>query len=103
MSNFLIIKGGSAFRNGAGIEIDKEAAIFTALCGFLNAHGLAVAPLPVHGPGQWDDFALRVNDVNETGLALIRAGLDKWLRGIDRGKAPEDVSLLQKALEKLQN
>jgi hypothetical protein len=41
------------------------------------------------------------SDLTDEGYALMAAAYDKWLRGIDRGKAISDVSLLEKTLKKI--
>lgn len=72
----------------------------SALCDFLNANGLVHRPLALHEPGQWEDFELRMNDLTDVGFEVMRCGLDKWMRGLDRGKPASDTSVLEKCLKK---
>jgi hypothetical protein len=48
-----------------------------------------------------DDFSLSSSDLTDEGLALMRAGYDKWLGKVDNGMDPSDVSLLEKALNRI--
>jgi hypothetical protein len=48
-----------------------------------------------------DTFAISSSDVTEEGLAFIRAAYDRWLRKVDNGMDPRDVSVLDRALKRL--
>ena len=71
---------------------------FTALAKFLDANGLSKRPLAEKID---DSFAIRSSDLTGEGLQLMRKSYDAWLGAIDRGKQPDDVRLLEKALSKL--
>lgn len=101
MENPLIFRTGAAFRKGSGLTLEQENAMALALCRFLNANRLVRQPLLEHEPGQWDQFELRLHAFTDTGFAVMRCGLDKWMRGIDRGKQPEDMKPLEDCLKKL--
>ena len=72
---------------------------FAILARFLDDHGLTRSPVATRAID--DAFAIRSTDLTEDGLQLMRAAYDAWLRGIDRGRSPEDVRSLEKALRKL--
>jgi hypothetical protein len=48
-----------------------------------------------------DDFALESDDLTELGLEFMKKAYDKWLTKVDNGMPPTDITILQKALEKL--
>ncbi|RHW16242.1 hypothetical protein D1610_16775 [Sphingomonas gilva] len=48
-----------------------------------------------------DDFEVSSDDLTEDGLAMMKAGYEKWLGKVDNGMSPEDVTLLEKALKKV--
>ena len=100
MDNFLILRAGPHFRLGAGIGMKQEADMFSSLCGFLQAHDLLATSieLPLGG---WDGFELRAFDVSSNGLAVMKCGLDRWMRALDKGKPVGDVAILEKCLDKV--
>jgi hypothetical protein len=101
MQNYLIIRAGQNFRLGSGVSVEDEAAMFSALCDLLTRNGLTRTPLsPPHG-GDWEGFELREMDLTEDGLAVIDCGLDRWLKALDRGKLPSDISIFDKCFAKL--
>ena len=101
MENPLIFRTGAAFRKGSGLSLEHENSMALALCRFLNANQLVREPLREREPGQWDQFELRMHDLTDTGFAVMQCGLPKWMRGIDRGKKPEDIKALEDCLIKL--
>ena len=72
-----------------------------AVASFLQSHGLTNRTLVGRLEDVTDDFAIESRDLTERGMALLRQAYDKWLRKVDRGMAPEDLSLLEKALRAL--
>ena len=48
-----------------------------------------------------DEFAIRSDDLTDEGLALMREAYDKWLRKVDQGMTPTDLSLMERALERV--
>ena len=100
MENYLILRAGPNFRLGSGTSVEDEMAMFSALCGFFKKNELCayVLDLPT---GSWDGFELRANDFTEKGLAVVKCGLHKWITALDKGKSPNDVSILEKCLAKI--
>ena len=74
---------------------------FIALHRFLVGHNLLHEPLLSENETITDSFELWKSDLTDEGYALISAGYMKWLRGIDRGKNVEDVTILQKTLDNI--
>lgn len=103
MQNALIFRTGKVFREGSGASLEVEAALGCALCRFLNTHHLVHQPLTIREPGQWDGFELRLLDLTDRGLAVMRCGLDKWMKGLDRGKDPADTRVLENCLAKIKS
>lgn len=97
----LIFRTGPVFRSGSGYTLEQEAALGTSLCRFLNESGLVHIPLSLRDVGQWDDFELRLSHLTEQGFLVMRCGLDKWLKGLDRGKDVSDTSVMKKCLAKV--
>jgi len=52
-----------------------------------------------------DDMTVRImrSDLTDEGFEVVRLAMNKWLRGHDRGKPIEDVSVLEKELKKLRS
>lgn len=48
-----------------------------------------------------DEFSLESDDLTELGLEFMKKAYDKWLTKVDNGMPPTDITILQKALEKL--
>lgn len=94
--NFLIIRAGTEFRLGSGISIKDEAIMFSSLHRFLSVNGLLHPEF--EAPADWSDYELRASHLTDEGVAVIRCGLVKWLRAIDRGTTPTKVSALEKCL-----
>lgn len=70
---------------------------FETLLGFLERNQLFLGrPAPVD-----DDFSIASSDLTDDGLAVMKAAYDKWLRRIDRGGDPQNVDLLERALQGL--
>jgi hypothetical protein len=76
---------------------------FFSIVSFLHREGLLVRQLVQDICEIDDDFAIRSSDVNETGMALLRAAYDKWLRKIDKGMDPCDVTLLERHLKAIRS
>lgn len=51
--------------------------------------------------GITDELAFKSSDLTPDGLSLMKACYDKWLRRIDRGMPPDDVTILEKGLQKI--
>lgn len=48
-----------------------------------------------------DEFAINSDDLTDIGLEFMKKAYDKWLTKVDEGMPVSDISILQKALEKL--
>ena len=73
---------------------------FRAIVMFLQANGLCTRDLLSPDQTIADNFAIHSGDLTETGLAVMKSAYDRWLRKIDKGMSPKDVSLLEKSLAK---
>lgn len=96
--NYLIMRAGANFRLGSGITVEHEAGMMDALLRFLQDNALLVREIKAPA-GSWEDFELRIADFTSLGQEVIQTGFDRWLRGIDRGKPVNDVSILEKYLK----
>lgn len=74
---------------------------FHAIAHFLQDRGLTVRPLAGDLKDVQDNFAISSADLTDEGLALMRAAYDKWLQKVDQGMDIGDLSLLDKALQKI--
>ncbi len=70
---------------------------------FLQSNGLVRRRLMNDRQDLTDDFALSSDDLTADGLAVMRAGYDKWLQKVDDGMDPSDVSILQGALTRIRS
>jgi hypothetical protein len=75
---------------------------YGSLLKFFADHQLLMKPITQ----SLDMAVVRLSDLNDLGVALIRSGADdKWLASFDRAgstKALDDVSYLEKALNRIQ-
>jgi len=99
--DFLILRAGKNFRAGSAVSAELERELWLSLSSFLNAQKCVKSPIVVPDLEDMEGFELRSKSLSEKGLQLVKAGLDKWLKGIDRGKPPSDISILEKALAKI--
>jgi hypothetical protein len=98
-NDFLLVRGGPAFRSGSGCSMEDEAAMFSALHAFLGTNCLLQPGF--ERPEHWSDYELRAMHLTDEGMAVMRCGLDKWLRAIDRGTAPGRTTALEKCLRSI--
>ena len=96
-----MIAGGKAFRLGSGIDEHKQRSLLSTLCRFLNENDLVLSTLPMDEAHDWEGFTLRHSNLNTRGLALVKAGLPRWLAAIDRGTPVTKTTVLERALQKL--
>ena len=73
-----------------------------AVTDFLQRHNLVIRTLAKDLSEIDETSVIFSDDLTPLGLDIMRAGLDKWLGKLDRGGDPKDVSILEKALKKLQ-
>jgi len=102
MEDYLILRAGPRFRIGSGISVELEAAMWRAFHDFLARSNLLSPTAPAFPSGSLDDFQIRSGHVTEKGIKVLRCGLDKWMRRIDNGKDPSDVSVLETCLLKVE-
>jgi hypothetical protein len=74
---------------------------FKIIADFLQCHGLTVRELLPPGEEPQDDFAIHTSDLTGEGFQVIKKGYDKWLKKVDRGKDPQDLGVLFKALHEV--
>jgi hypothetical protein len=81
---------------------DRVLEQFRTISRFLDEHGLSSRKLldpPDREIG--DDFAITSDDVTDEGLRFIKQGYTKWLEAVDRGRPPDDDTILRRELDKL--
>jgi len=72
---------------------------FRAFICFLQDNGLTTRELLSEDQPVTEELKVMKSDLTDDGFAVVKAAYDKWLRGIDRGKDIEDVTLLEKSLK----
>jgi hypothetical protein len=102
MQDFLLLRAGEKFRRGSGISIEREFSMWTALLCFLQDNKLKLTTTVLTDQSELEGLELRSVDLTEAGVDVMRCGLDKWLKGLDRGKDPSDVAVFTKCLAKVQ-
>ncbi|AJW65130.1 hypothetical protein VO54_03704 [Elizabethkingia miricola] len=81
----------------------KESIIArsTALLLFLKNNNL-ISKDPIDENGNLKlDFIVKESDLTLEGLELFKKAIPSWMRGTDRGRDPEDISSLLRALGKI--
>lgn len=68
---------------------------------FLQDNELTVSPLIEGRHSITDDFSISSSDLTEEGMALMRSSYDKWLTKVDNEMSPENLTILEKALNRL--
>lgn len=74
---------------------------FRVFVDFLQNNGLVNREILASGQPVTEELKIRKSDLTDAGFAVVKAAYDKWLRGIDKGKAVADVTVLNKALAKV--
>jgi hypothetical protein len=113
----LLKKSPQAMSNHTSFTIDKVAwhtktpgnpetrehmwIRFFTITKFLQDNGLLVRKLLDSEDEITEDFAIRSDDLTDTGLTFMKAAYNKWLKDLDAGAEPTDVSLLEKHLRKI--
>jgi hypothetical protein len=72
-----------------------------AVAHFLQSNGLTERVLLPDGAEPDEEFAIKTSDLTPDGLAFMKQAYSKWLKRMDKGQKPEDVTFLQKELAKL--
>jgi hypothetical protein len=86
-----------------GNEGRREEIInrFWVLVNFLQSNQLTKKTLSNSIADISDEFSLESDDLTQLGVDVMKKAYDKWLTKVDEGMSPTDVSILQKALDKL--
>jgi len=74
---------------------------FFSVVTFLQDNGLVVRQLAENLSDIDDEFSIDTADLTEDGMALMEKDYDKWLRKVDKGMDPMDVTIFQRSLKKL--
>lgn len=83
---------------------DQIIRISIALMIFLKKHALLVGAEPFDDKGNIkEDFVLRMSNLKPEGLELFKKAVPSWSAFIDNGGNIEDVSRLEKALQKIRD
>jgi len=81
---------------------DRVVDSFWVLHEFLRTNGLLRHTLATSRETvDNEDFAIRSDHLTDEGLAVMRAGYDRWCKALDRGTSPSKTTILEKALEKV--
>ncbi|WP_428308510.1 hypothetical protein [Lacipirellula sp.] len=102
MDDFVIDDAGVHFSASKNLEyrarVVERLRVFVD---FLQSNGLATRVILEPGETPSETLKIRRSDLSEAGFQVVLKSYDKWLRGIDKGRAISDTSLLEKALEQL--
>lgn len=85
-------------RPGNTVPIERVIKTFFSVAKFLQDNGLSRGVLASRPEDIGPEFTIESSDLTERGLQVMRAAFDKWLRRVDKGMDPDDISMLKKAL-----
>ncbi|MCU0393678.1 MAG: hypothetical protein MUE81_21400 [Thermoflexibacter sp.] len=74
---------------------------FRSVIMFLQKHQLTKRIILKEKEEITNEFAISTEDLTETGFELMKLCYSKWLKQVDKGLSPEDITLFEKALLKL--
>lgn len=74
---------------------------FETLVGFLQSNDLVTRTLLPEGAEIDGTFVIRRSDLTDEGYELYQRVEQRWFNAIDKGVAPTDTAILEKALKKL--
>jgi hypothetical protein len=81
---------------------DQIMRVSAALLGFLKKHDLLIGVEPFGADGAVkEDFVLRMSNVTDDGLELFKKIVPGWSAYIDKGGEIENISRLEKGLQKI--
>lgn len=81
---------------------DQIIRVSTVLLGFLKEHDLLVKAEPFGADGKVkEDFVLIMSNVTGDGLELFKKVVPGWSAYIDKGGEIENISRLEKGLQKI--
>ncbi len=72
--------------------------VFKTLATFLQRNGLTTRDLLPDGAEIDGAFVIRRSDLTQEGFQFYRAVEQRWFGAIDKGVAPSDTSILERAL-----
>jgi hypothetical protein len=103
MDNDFIIDKVSWYTQVVGrIKTDEEIHLrFRCMISFFQNNGLTSRVILKDDDLVTDETQIKVSDLTDKGFMLIKKAHDKYLKGINRGKVPTDVSVFEKELAKL--
>lgn len=83
----------------AGNPEDREQVVarFWSVVRFLQQNELTTRILADGPQSIGDVFCIQKSDLTERGFLVMKQAYDKWLKKVDRGMSPEDLSLLERA------
>lgn len=104
MSSY-IIDQVSWHTNTPGNTETREQIVqrFCIVANFLQKNALTVRDLSCQESDIDDGFSINSDDLTDEGMAVMKAGYDKWLTKVDNGMPAEDLALLEKALKKVRS
>jgi len=82
-------------------SVDRIHKRFKNISVFLESEGLTTRKLIELDTPLKDDFCIKVSDLTDEGFLLMQKSYDKWLRFLDKGKSPDNLSILEKTLTKI--
>jgi hypothetical protein len=82
---------------------DRVRRRFKTLIAFLQNHGLASHIILEEGAPITSELEVRVSDLTPEGHQFMKSCYDRWVGAIDRGKSPEDATILTRSLDKLRS
>ena len=77
---------------------EKTQARFRAVIDFLQDNKLTRRTILSHDDAIDDQTSIHTDDLTEAGLAVLVEYYQKWLKKVDRGLSPVDVSMFERAI-----
>ncbi len=100
-NDFLIDDAGGHFVASKNREYRKRVVLrFRVFVDFLQDNGLTTREILAKDEPVTEELKIYRSDLTEEGFQVVKAGYDKWLRSLDKGKEITNVSPLEKALTK---
>lgn len=65
---------------------------------FLQQNRLTARQLLAPGEEPNEEFGIHTSDLTDLGCMVMMKGYDKWLRAVDRGRDPADMTIMIRAL-----
>jgi hypothetical protein len=100
--DFTLLQVGWFTRPSWAIPEAEVHAFYRALLHYLQDHQLTVRPVLERNEPLSDESKLMRSDITDKGFQLYQRAEQKWLKGIDKGKKPDDMSIFDRELAKLE-